>query len=98
MSKKFYVIIPFSGIETPAGKVGFSSAFKGLLSPSKFAQNITDEQFQTYRIQLDQRVELVRSGISSLGLESKIVETEDLKKLFIEYYNPGHEMQFKSQE
>jgi len=90
MAKKFYIVIPFFGIETPTTKAGFGDALKGLLSPQKFAQALTDEQFQTYKTQLDQRVELVRGGISALGLETKILTDDELIKLFYSYYNPGN--------
>lgn len=90
MSKKFYIVVPFFGIETPATKSGFFGAFKSVLTPSDFARTMTDEQFQGYKIQLDQRVELIRGGISSLGLETNILNDEELKKLFYAYYNPGH--------
>lgn len=90
MAKKFYIIVPFFGIETPATKAGFMDAFKGLLAPTKFAKSLTDEQLQTYKIQLDQRIGLIRGGISSFGLETRVLETEELKKLFYSYYNPGH--------
>lgn len=93
MSKKFYIIVPFFGIETPAIKSGFADAFKGLFSPSKFARSITDEQLQAYKIQLNQRIELIKGGISSLGLEGKIVETDQLMKIFYSYYNPGHNLE-----
>ena len=90
MAKKFYVVVPFMGVETPATKAGFFDAMKGALIPSQFTKPMTNEQFQTYKTQLDQRVELVRGGISSLGLEAKILDTKILTNLFFSYYNPGH--------
>ncbi|MGD0976714.1 MAG: hypothetical protein ABR875_00230 [Minisyncoccia bacterium] len=93
MEKKFYVVVPFFGVETPKTKAGFLSAFKGVLTPSEFAKAISDEQFQTYKTQLDQRIELIAGGISALGLEAKVLKDDELKKLFYSYYNPGQHLE-----
>lgn len=93
MAKKFYTVIPFFGIETPTTKAGFFGALKDMIIPSKSAKLISDEQFQNYKVQLDQRIELIRGGISGLGLETKILGDDELRKLFYSYYNPGHQFE-----
>ena len=93
MAKKFYIVIPFFGIETAKTKAGFFSAFKAVLTPSEFAKPITDEQFQEYKIQLDQRVELISGGINTMGLETKLLGDDELKNLFYSYYNPGQSLE-----
>lgn len=90
MAKKFYVVVPYYAIETPANQGGFANALKSLLAPTKFIANLTDEQLQNYQTQLNQRVDVVLEGIAGLGLEAKVLNKDQLTKLYYSYYNPGH--------
>jgi len=90
MSKKFYISVPFYLIEgTTATKAGVFSAFKSIFGSSKFAKTITNEELENYKIQLTQRIELVTTGLSGLGIETRILKREELLSLFYSYYNPG---------
>lgn len=92
MAKKFYVVVPFYAIETPKSKEGFLKSIKGLFKPESFIASLTDEQFDNYKIQLNQRVDLIREGIGGLGLEAKPIGKEDLLNLYYSYYNPGQRL------
>lgn len=96
MSKKFYVVIPLHVVETvgTAGNItkGFLGALKSVASPSKFLKTLTDQELENYKIQLNQRVEFVMGGISGLGLESRLLNKEELAGLYYSYYNPGHHL------
>ena len=87
MSKNFYVVIPFYIFESPT-KTGLLQSFKSAISPSKTLQDLTPEKFKTYKNQLMQRVELVFGGLAGLGLKTRLLEEEELKKLFYNFYNP----------
>ena len=88
MSKKFYIVLPFYVYETP-GKTGLAQSLKGMLKPKEVAKEMTNEQFNTYKNQLLQRAELAYGGLVGLGLKIRILEDEELKKLYYELYNPG---------
>lgn len=97
MAKKFYAIVPFHGVESAPTKAGFFDAVTGLLTPAKFAKPLSDENFENYKVQLNQRVELVRNGINGLGLETKILSKDQLFNLLYSYYNPWHSLQTSTQ-
>ncbi len=92
MSKKFYVVVPFYAVETSGAQKGVGGTFKSLFAPSKFLKSLSDEELENYKTQINQRVDIVMSGIIGLGLESKILEKERLISLFYEYYNPGQQL------
>ena len=95
MSKKFYIVIPLYVLETVGKgekKVGIFDALKSMVSPSKFVKTLSDQDLENYKIQLGQRIQFVAGGISGLGLESKILNKEELTNLYYSYYNPGHRL------
>src|SRR3989344_1750298 len=87
MSKKFYVVIPFYIFEKPEIS-GLIESLKGLINTEVVPKELTDEQFNTYKNQLLQRAELVYGGLIGLGLKIRVLEDEELKKLYYELYNP----------
>ncbi len=93
IAKKFYVAVPFYAIETPPTKAGFVDAIKGLLAPEKFARALTESELENYKIQLNQRIDVILEGISGLGLETRILGGDELTNLYYEYYNPGHTLE-----
>jgi len=91
MSKNFYIIIPY----TPAVLASGKAAKKGLLSFfSKSNQNTQVQQlaeknrdFQEQRLQLEQRINTVISGLAGLGLKSIPLQTEEVIELLYNSYN-----------
>lgn len=79
MDKLFFVVVPYypSVIEK-----------NGLLS--KFSKGKTPAtNFENDKLQLMDRVDLVVSGLSSIGLNSVSLDTENLIQLYYSFYNPG---------
>lgn len=88
MSKKFYIVVPFYVSEAPTREGG--GIVGGLFKKApKGGPVITDEQFATYRNQLQQRAELIFDGLVGMGLKTRFLEAEELKGLFFSLYNPG---------
>lgn len=87
MSKKFYIIVPF--YITALQKSGL---VKGLLKSNKNGQSLQDKDFENYKTQLEQRVNLVLDNISNTGLSGKRLNKEQLANLYYQAYNPGTEM------
>ena len=84
MTKHFFITIPYFNEETKTG--GTSSLMSFGKSPN--AQQKTDE-FDTARIQLDQRVATVIQGVSRFGLRAQRLGTEEVIELFYKLFNPG---------
>ncbi|MDO9231234.1 MAG: hypothetical protein Q7U36_01985 [bacterium] len=85
MEKNFYIIIPFSPIENK--EKGFFSNIGSLMNPQK---NIIEknENFETYKNQLLQRVDHIIAALSGIGLRIAPLKTEELIELLFNSYNP----------
>jgi type IV secretory pathway VirB4 component len=85
MTKKFYLVIPFY----PA--VISSSAFKSILPggvhPSS-AKADSEEEFFRGRSQLETRINVIINGLSRMGIQARVLSTEELVDLFYNLYNP----------
>ena len=87
MSKKFYVVVPFYIFETPL-KTGLFQSFKSTVNQTSTPGGIAPKKFETYKNQIMQRVELVFGGLAGLGLKTRLLEQEEITKMFYGFYNP----------
>jgi hypothetical protein len=90
MTKYFYVVISFTGGGiTPAAQTSFFSNFGK--KKDKNAAHETDEmqRFEESRSQLEQRIAVVTSGLTGMGIQSRQLETPELIELFQGTFNPG---------
>ena len=85
MSKRFYVVIPYSPISDK--KKSFWSRLYSVFIPLAIA-GMHAAQFTKYKQSLMQRVAHVQSGLSSLGLKSQLLDTQALMELYYSAYNP----------
>lgn len=81
MSKNFFVIIPFSLIETIGASAG------QLLSAPKIPV-LTEEKFQMAKQQLWQRMEFVALGLRRCGLQAMPLTTPEIIELFWSLHHP----------
>ncbi|MAG44892.1 hypothetical protein CL633_03310 [bacterium] len=86
MNKNFFITIPFSPIESK--REGILDKVKKVISPSGKIK-FTKEDFARYKEQLWQRVEYIASGLASMGISAKPLNTQELIEMFYELYNPG---------
>lgn len=86
MSKSFFLIIPYNPVG--AKKEGILSKIKLITSPKKTIQKLSPEKFEEYKDQLMQRVSHITEGLRSLEIKSTLLNTEQLIRLFYEFYNP----------
>lgn len=88
MSKRFYVVIAVQ-VTPSAQTAGFLSGITGLFGKKKAAPTTTPEQeFDTYKIELQQRADLILGGLSGMGLKGKMLGQDDVVTLFTDLYNP----------
>jgi type IV secretory pathway VirB4 component len=89
MMKYFYVVVAFSGGGiTPAAQTGFLSK----LGKKKDANDTTTDEMQKFeesRSQLEQRIAVVTSGLTAMGITSRQLETPELVELYQGTFNPG---------
>jgi type IV secretory pathway VirB4 component len=86
ISKFFYVIVPFSPVETEAG--GFFTKIGSIFSP-KQTLSANDTTFEMYRSQLYQRMDHVSAALTATGVRVAPLGTEELIELLYNSYNPS---------
>jgi len=85
MRKRFYVAVPYFLAENKENN--FLTTFRNLFKPvAAIEKNRTE--FKKHKNQLDQRTERVTAGLSSMGLKSARLKTQELIELYYNYYNP----------
>ncbi len=86
MAKDFFVIVPFH--IGPRTEGGILETAKSIFKPAETVISLAPEEFNSYRNQLNQRVNLVLENIAGLSLTAKILEKEELTDLYYRFYNP----------
>lgn len=92
MTKTFFVVIPYESkaLKSADGfieKVIGGGSRKKVISGTKKNEDLAS--FEEKRTQIDQRVNIVIEGLSSIGLRSTQLETEEMIELFYRTFNPG---------
>lgn len=85
MAKHFFVTVPYSPLSDT--RKGFWARLSEVLTPLKMLK-VKEERFRKHRDALLQRVQLVQSGLASLGLKSQMLDTQALIELYYRVYNP----------
>ncbi|MFA5134148.1 MAG: hypothetical protein WC459_05085 [Patescibacteria group bacterium] len=85
MSKKFYVVVPYSPFTNK--QKGFFDRFKEILTPAS-AMRLNSEKFLKRKRDLLMRVESVATGLQSMGIQTAALDTQSLIELFYNAYNP----------
>lgn len=86
MDKEFFVVVPF--YIGPKAKGGIIRTFKSIFKPAEAIKQLAPEEFDSYKNQLSQRVNLVYENIAGLGLGAKVLEQDELTNLYYRFYNP----------
>lgn len=85
MSKNFYVVVPFSPIESKDS--GIISKFSAIINPRQAVVQ-KRELFETYKNQIFQRVSHIIAGLSGSGVKVTLLRTEEVIELLYNSYNP----------
>jgi len=90
MTKAFYVVVTFRLAETKEQDLNIAGKMKNLFAGSKGKTEVFKmENFEQYKSQLDQRVNLVVGGLQGLGIKAVPLNDEQLTQLYYEFYNIG---------
>jgi hypothetical protein len=88
MQKEFYVVIPYD--PPRAKKITMIQKFMGYMSPKDSVAELRQRhrEFETLRKGLNQRLNVVKTGLQNVGLKADTLTTPELVTLFYECYNP----------
>lgn len=86
MSKKFFIVVPYAPGQD--NKLKFTDRLMGLFSTAK-AVTLTRERFENYARELNKRTLFIYSGITSMGLQARRLNTQALIELYYNSYNPS---------
>lgn len=89
MTKNFFIVVPYDPalISRGGGITGALGTF--LPSGGSSAAALTDEQFEQYRSQLEQRISVVEQGLVRTSVRVIKLGTEEVIELFYKLFNPG---------
>lgn len=88
MTKNFFIVVPYDPALLSRGGVG--GAFSSIMSSaSSSTTSLTDEQFEQYRSQLEQRAGVIEQGLIRTGVRVAPLGTEEVIELFYKLFNPG---------
>lgn len=86
MSKRFYVVVPYSPINAKQNSKKFLDRLRESLTPSSMIQ-LKRAQFEQYRTELTKRVDFLISGLGGMGLKAVSLDTQSLIELYYNTYN-----------
>lgn len=87
MQKRFFVVVPYDPAEGNEKGKGFISKLSSAFSPAKIIK-LNEKRFQERRYSLMQRVSTVAGGMTSMGLQVALLDTQGLIELYYSSYNP----------
>lgn len=89
MDKRFFVVLPHNTVTT--GSKGLFSFVLG----RKTTPSFTQKQFEHYKEELSERVNVMISGLSSMGLRAVQLNTQELIEFYYGLYNPEEAVEEK---
>jgi len=85
MTKKFFVVVPYGGVDL--GKKKFLEMTTDVFSPTKTLK-LSRDKFAKFKAELGKRVDFVLGGLSGIGLNAQVLDTQSLMTLYYNTYNP----------
>jgi type IV secretory pathway VirB4 component len=87
MDKQFYIVVPFFPPLQVTKNSSLISGIKAALQPTP-SITVTEDDFKQYKQELTQRISLVSSGLSQMGIRAIVLDTQELIDLYYGWYNP----------
>jgi type IV secretory pathway VirB4 component len=87
MDKQFYIVVPYM---PPLTQVKNTSLITKLQAAFQSTPQITvgEEDFKKYKTELAQRLQLVSTGLTQIGIRAIALTTQELIDLYYSSYNP----------
>lgn len=87
MDKKFYVVVPFFPGVSVKSTTNLITGIQESFKPAPVI-TVTEEDFRKYKQELQQRMALVTSGMTQMGIRAIALGTQELIDLYYGWYNP----------
>ncbi len=88
MDKQFYVVVPFfPPAMATLKKKNIASGLAGVLK-KQLVTTLSETDFNAFKEELAQRVQLVSAGLSQMGIRNIPLNTQELIDLYYNSYNP----------
>src|SRR3989339_384653 len=87
MQKRFFVVVPMDPLEGNEKSKGFMTKISSALSPAKILK-LDQKRFRERHDSLMQRASTVAGGLTSMGLQVALLDTQGLIELYYTSYNP----------
>jgi hypothetical protein len=84
MSKRFYLVVSYS----LASKTTASAQFGGLFHHRPTGPLMDQDQFERFAKEVINKAGIIAGGLGTLGLKSRLLESQELIELFYGIYNP----------
>ncbi|MFA5736679.1 MAG: hypothetical protein WC893_00740 [Candidatus Paceibacterota bacterium] len=88
MTKSFFIVIPYTPPIIKKGGEGIISKITSMVN-KKPQKTTLNNDFDENVEQLNQRINVVKGGLSRVGLRADILGTEEMIELYFKMYNPG---------
>ena len=89
MTKNFFIVVPYDPALISRGS-GIGGTIGSLFpSSSGGSATLTNDQFEQYRTQLEQRISVIEQGLVRTGVRIVNLGTEEVIELFYKLFNPG---------
>ena len=89
MSKNFFIVVPYDPALISRSGGGLGALSSMIPTRGASAGPLTDEQFEQYRTQLEQRISVIEQGLVRTGVRVAKLGTEEVIELFYKLFNPG---------
>ncbi len=85
MQKRFYVVVPYDPVTDK--KRNFWSKLSEAIMPATIVK-LNEKKFKERRYEVMQRVSIIQGGLTGMGLQSAVLDTQSLIELYYTVYNP----------
>jgi hypothetical protein len=85
MQKRFYIVIPYDPVTDK--KRGFFARLSNSIVPAATVK-LNEEKFKKRKQALMQRIAIIQGGLTGMGLQSVVLDTQSLIELYYTVYNP----------
>ena len=87
MAKNFFIVVPYDPPFIAKGNI--LNSLNTLIPGTNATIALTDEQFEQYQTQLEQRISVIEQGLVRTGVRVVALGTEEMIELFYKLFNPG---------
>jgi type IV secretory pathway VirB4 component len=87
MDKQFYVVVPYFPPAVEMRSKNILTNMTAAFNPSPVV-TVNETDFNEYKKELSQRVALVSSGLTQMGIRAIALNTQELIDLYYSWYNP----------